>query len=89
MRVIDQIMEDYGMYNGFQLEELVYREDPWKNTPEMGIISNGEIEKYYKGLLEKDRPEVAMSEAPSFTIPSMLCLSLFWEMSMSFPYTGV
>jgi hypothetical protein len=38
------------------------REDPWKNTPEMGISSNGEMEKYYKGLLEKDRPEMATSE---------------------------
>jgi hypothetical protein len=43
---------------------LVHGEDHWKNTPEMWIISNREMEKYYKGLLEKDRPEVATSEYP-------------------------
>jgi uncharacterized phage-associated protein len=47
---INEILEDYGMYNGAQLSEISHEEDPWVNTPKDEIIPNELMEDYYKNL---------------------------------------
>jgi uncharacterized phage-associated protein len=53
IRTIDQILEDYGMYNGAQLSEIAHGEDPWKNTPKGEVIPNEVMEEYYKNLKDE------------------------------------
>ncbi|MDR1891014.1 MAG: DUF4065 domain-containing protein [Puniceicoccales bacterium] len=63
---IDQVIDDYGMFNGAQLDELARKEDPWKNTPKDTVIPKEAIENFYFGLWEGEEDDseedVAVSE---------------------------
>jgi uncharacterized phage-associated protein len=50
---IDQIIEDYAMFNGAQLSEIAHGEDPWKNTPKEEVIPKEVMEEYYKNLKDE------------------------------------
>jgi uncharacterized phage-associated protein len=52
-RTIDQRLEDYGMFNGAQLSEIVHREDRWKNAKKEEVISNKAMEECYKNLKDE------------------------------------
>jgi len=51
MGSIDQVLEDYGKYDGGQLSELTHREDPWRNAKKNGIITKESMRAYYASLL--------------------------------------
>jgi uncharacterized phage-associated protein len=55
--VIDNVIDDYGMFNGAQLSELSHREDPWKLTSKDEVISNEAILKYYSSLDHDEAPK--------------------------------
>lgn len=50
-RNIDQVLEDYGKYQGCDLSEMTYAEKPWKYTPRNQIITKNYMKKYYKKWL--------------------------------------
>ena len=54
LKTIDQILEDYGMYNGAQLSEISHQEDPWVNAQKDEVISNEAMEEYYKNLKDEE-----------------------------------
>jgi hypothetical protein len=85
----DPLTDDHFSVQWCPIGRVGTGEDPWKNTLEMGIISNGETEKHYKWLLEKDSREMAMSEdlLVYHSIDAMLKSIL--RMSMSFPSIAV
>lgn len=47
---INQIIEDYGVYNGAQLSSLTHLENPWREAEKDQIILKENIEKYYASL---------------------------------------
>jgi uncharacterized phage-associated protein len=49
---INQIIEDYAIFNGAQLSEISHGEGPWKDTPPNGVISNEKMMEYYRGLID-------------------------------------
>jgi uncharacterized phage-associated protein len=51
---INQILEDYGKFNGAQLTEISHQEDPWINALKDEIIPNEAIEEYYKNLKDEE-----------------------------------
>jgi uncharacterized phage-associated protein len=60
---ICQTMENYGMCNSAQFSDIFYEEDPWKTTPEKGIISKNAMEKYSGSLNEEPRKKLKKTES--------------------------
>jgi uncharacterized phage-associated protein len=56
LKTINQILEDYGNFNGAQLSEISHQEDPWKNTPKEKVIPNETILKYYSSVDPDEAP---------------------------------
>jgi uncharacterized phage-associated protein len=54
IKTINQILEDYGQFNGAQLSEITHQEDPWINASKDEIISNESMEEYYKNLKDEE-----------------------------------
>ena len=50
-RNIDQIIEDFGRFNGAELSEMVRMEAPWLNTFKGCIIEKDIMKSYYKKLI--------------------------------------
>ena len=55
IRNIDQIIEDYGKFNGAELSEMTHKEAPWLNTPKNCIIEKPVIKSYYTMLANSNK----------------------------------
>jgi uncharacterized phage-associated protein len=53
MPIIDNIVDDYGMFDGAQLNELVCREDQWRDAAPGEEISRESIKNYYGDVMGK------------------------------------
>jgi uncharacterized phage-associated protein len=49
--VIDHIIDDYGMFDGAQLSEMVHLEDPWKDVALLEEIPKESMKKYYMEVM--------------------------------------
>ena len=43
-----EVYEVFGKYSAWGLRNMTHQEDPWKNTPNSGVISKESIKKYFK-----------------------------------------
>jgi uncharacterized phage-associated protein len=51
IKVLDQVWNVYGKYDGKFLEELTHQEDPWLYTERNEIIEPSRIKRYFSNLL--------------------------------------
>ncbi|MFB5194271.1 Panacea domain-containing protein [Neobacillus sp. KR4-4] len=51
LKVLDQVWEEYGKFDGKFLEELTHQEDPWLYTNRNGKIEQNSMQKYFQKLL--------------------------------------
>jgi uncharacterized phage-associated protein len=51
LKVLDQVWDAYGEYDGKFLEELTHQEDPWLYTRRNGKIEQDSMQTYFKKLL--------------------------------------
>ena len=46
--ILVEVYDIFGKYSAWGLRNMTHQEDPWKNTPNMGVISKESIKKYFK-----------------------------------------
>lgn len=46
--ILVEVYEVFGKYSAWGLRNMTHQEDPWKNTPNSGVISKESIKKYFK-----------------------------------------
>jgi uncharacterized phage-associated protein len=57
---LEEVLEVFGGYSSFQLEQMTHQEDPWKNArgdlppdePSNEKISHEDMKRYYRQLIE-------------------------------------
>ena len=62
-KVIDLVVNTFGMYGGKVLERITHNEDPWKEArkgygdsiPSSELLSKDRIMRYYKAINQKYR----------------------------------
>ena len=45
--IIEEVLDNYMEFQGFELSKMTHEEDPWKNTPRNGVITKESMKNYY------------------------------------------
>lgn len=46
--IMEWVYNEFGQYTAWKLRDMTHQEDPWKSTPQCGVIDNGLIKKYFE-----------------------------------------
>jgi uncharacterized phage-associated protein len=49
--LLDEVYAVYGQFSAWKLRNMTHEEPPWKETPNLGVISHAKMKDYFKTQL--------------------------------------